>query len=52
MVFFLLYQNILTSDITPIKSDAETFSTEHKSGESKTISELHLCTSGNTRGFS
>lgn len=52
MVPFLLYQNILFSDITPTKPDAETFSAEHKSDEKKTVSELHLCTGGNTSGFS
>lgn len=35
MVPFLLYQNILFSDITPTKPDAETFSAEHKSDEKK-----------------
>lgn len=39
-------------DIKPTKTDAETFSIEHKSDENKTISELHLCMGGNTRGFS
>lgn len=48
MVPFLLYQNILSSDITPTKSDAEAFSTEHKSDENKRISKLHLCMGGNT----
>lgn len=52
MVPFLLYQNILSSGRTPTKSDAETFSTEHNSDENKTVSELHLCTGGNTSGFS
>lgn len=35
MVALLLYKNILPSDITPTKTDAETFSTEHESDEKK-----------------
>lgn len=33
MVPFLLYKNILSSDITLTKTDAKTFSIEHKSDE-------------------
>lgn len=35
MVLFPLYKNILSSDITPTKTDAETFSTEHEPDKKK-----------------